>query len=109
MENVNNTSLKWSALDVEAYIDNLREEWIPGEKPLEFFDLGINCENCEELQKMFFEEMKCVIIRNEENIIEYINSLILDHVCDYRDSIVHEIKYKIAPILQAKKTLNDHE
>ena len=108
MENVQNTCLQWSALDVEAYVDNISEEWQPGEAPTEFFDLDINSENCEELQQFFEDEIKIIIRKNEEYIIEYINRLILDHICENRAEIVDEIKKIVSPILQAKKTLQNH-
>lgn len=108
MKNVQNTSLQWSALDVEAYIDNLNEEWTPGEAPTEFFELDINSENCEELQQFFADEINTIIQKNEDNIIEYINNLILDHICENRAELVDEIKKIITPILEAKKTLQEH-
>lgn len=105
MKNVQNTSLQWSALDVEAYIDNVSEEWQPGEAPTDFFELDINSENCEELHRYFENEMKFIIQKNEDNIIEYINRLILDHVCENRSELVDEIKNIITPMIQVKKTL----
>ena len=108
MENVQNTCLKWSALDVEAHIDNLKYQWEPGEAPTEFFDLGINSYNCEELEKMFLEEMKTIILNNQDNIIEYINNLVQDHVYSYQEQILDEITEIITPILQAKKTLQNN-
>ena len=53
--------------------------------------------------------MRFIIQKNEDNIIEYINRLILDHICENRSELVDEIKKIITPILQAKKPFKSME
>jgi len=74
---VNNTAVQWSGLDIEAFIDPIIE---------------LNKEQSERLQDYFDNEMENVIESYRDDIIEFINLKIQDHVYYNKNEMLNEIK-----------------
>lgn len=77
MQGIKNVSLDWSGSDVEAFIDPIIEP---------------TAEESKKLQGYFNSVMEDVFSIHEHEIIEFINSRIMDHIYYNKQEIKQEIE-----------------
>ena len=93
MKCVDNPSVKWSALDIEAHIEPIIEEVLI-DNPLEHEELvAFNAiKDGDKMESYFHGLIEEVFEVNQEVIIEFINQRIQDHLYYNREEIINEIK-----------------
>ena len=77
MKQVENASLNWSGSDIEAFIDPIIEP---------------TAEESKKLQGYFNSVMEDVIESHRDDIIEFINNIIMDHIYYNKQEIKQEIE-----------------
>ena len=87
MKYVDNPAVQWSALDIEAHIDPIIER---DDASINFVDGRM--EYADKLEHYFHELIEEVFEVNQDDIIEFINRRIQDHLYYNREEIINEIK-----------------